>query len=219
MATICSARFSSPMCWSTRYSPSPWRSLPPASLLFSALHWPSSSSVKFHPKWVYGNKFLSILYYFCSIQTNHLFASLQAICSRHGLCVGAKTIYITKLTMLLTFPLSYPISKLLDFLLGEEIGNVYNRERLKELLKASALFVEAFTRFIIANTLYSCEKKVVESSQIRGGEWHLSTNVIVTHAYRRRLRLARSRITRRTTLDMRKSIRWRLSCPERYRRW
>lgn len=37
--------------------------------------------------------------------------------------------------MILTFPLSYPISKLLDFLLGEEIGNVYNRERLKELVK------------------------------------------------------------------------------------
>ena len=37
--------------------------------------------------------------------------------------------------MLITFPLSYPISKVLDFALGEEIGNVYNRERLKELVK------------------------------------------------------------------------------------
>ncbi|XP_011502174.1 PREDICTED: metal transporter CNNM4 isoform X2 [Ceratosolen solmsi marchali] len=63
--------------------------------------------------------------------------SPQAICSRHGLCVGAKTIYITKMTMLITFPLSYPISKMLDFLLGEEIGNVYNRERLKELVKVT----------------------------------------------------------------------------------
>lgn len=51
------------------------------------------------------------------------------------MCVGAKTIYLTKLTMLITFPLSYPISKLLDSILGEEIGNVYNRERLKELVK------------------------------------------------------------------------------------
>lgn len=59
----------------------------------------------------------------------------QAICSRHGLCIGAKTIYLTKITMILTFPLSYPISKLLDLVLGEEIGNVYNRERLKELVK------------------------------------------------------------------------------------
>lgn len=61
----------------------------------------------------------------------------QAICSRHGLAVGAKTIYITKAVMVLTFPLSYPTSKILDWLLGEEIGNVYNRERLKELVKVT----------------------------------------------------------------------------------
>ncbi|GBO98529.1 Metal transporter CNNM4 [Eumeta japonica] len=39
--------------------------------------------------------------------------------------------------MIVTFPLSYPTSKILDFLLGEEIGNVYNRERLKELVKVT----------------------------------------------------------------------------------
>jgi CBS domain containing-hemolysin-like protein len=60
---------------------------------------------------------------------------IQAICSRHGLAVGAKTIYITKAVMLITFPLSYPTSKILDYLLGEEIGNFYNRDRLNELVK------------------------------------------------------------------------------------
>ncbi|KAI8116430.1 Metal transporter CNNM2 [Lucilia cuprina] len=60
-----------------------------------------------------------------------------AICSRHGLAVGAKTILITKMIMIITFPLSYPTSKILDVLLGEEIGNVYNRERLKELVKVT----------------------------------------------------------------------------------
>lgn len=49
--------------------------------------------------------------------------------------------------MIITFPLSYPISKLLDVLLGEEIGNVYNRERLKELVKVRE-------KRIIASTLH-----------------------------------------------------------------
>ncbi|XP_060539520.1 metal transporter CNNM4 isoform X2 [Pantherophis guttatus] len=59
----------------------------------------------------------------------------QALCSRHGLAVGANTIILTKIFMLLTFPISYPISKILDFLLGQEIGTVYNREKLMEMLK------------------------------------------------------------------------------------
>ncbi|XP_073696753.1 metal transporter CNNM4 isoform X2 [Garra rufa] len=61
----------------------------------------------------------------------------QALCSRHGLAVGANTIHITKFFMLLTFPLSYPISKLLDCVLGQEIGTVYNREKLVEMLKVT----------------------------------------------------------------------------------
>ncbi|XP_004555828.1 metal transporter CNNM4 isoform X2 [Maylandia zebra] len=61
----------------------------------------------------------------------------QALCSRHGLAVGANTIVLTKLFMLLTFPLSWPISKLLDCVLGQEIGTVYNREKLVEMLKVT----------------------------------------------------------------------------------
>ncbi|KAM9211761.1 metal transporter CNNM4 [Dugong dugon] len=61
----------------------------------------------------------------------------QALCSRHGLAVGANTISLTKFFMLLTFPLSFPVSKLLDFVLGQEIGTVYNREKLMEMLKVT----------------------------------------------------------------------------------
>lgn len=64
----------------------------------------------------------------------------QAICSRHGLAVGARTIWITRLFMLITFPLSFPISLILDKILGEEIGNVYDRAKLSELVKVTKEF-------------------------------------------------------------------------------
>ncbi|XP_026531920.1 metal transporter CNNM4-like [Notechis scutatus] len=59
----------------------------------------------------------------------------QSICSRHGLAVGANTVLITRFVMLVTFPVAYPISKMLDYLLGKEMGTVYNREKLMEMLR------------------------------------------------------------------------------------
>ena len=51
--------------------------------------------------------------------------------------MGANTIWLTKFFMLLTLPLSWPISKLLDCLLGEELGTVYDKKKLIELLKVT----------------------------------------------------------------------------------
>ncbi|XP_053161771.1 metal transporter CNNM4-like isoform X2 [Hemicordylus capensis] len=62
----------------------------------------------------------------------------QSICSRHGLAVGANTVGIMRFVMIVTFPLSYPISRFLDFLLGKEMGTIYNREKLMEMLKLTA---------------------------------------------------------------------------------
>ena len=59
----------------------------------------------------------------------------QAACSKHGLAVGAYTRYITYLFMVLTCPLSYPISKILDLILGQEISATYNRDKIRELMR------------------------------------------------------------------------------------
>ncbi len=53
------------------------------------------------------------------------------------MAVGANTIWVTKFFMFLTSPLAYPISKILDFILGEEMGTVYDKKRLIELLKVT----------------------------------------------------------------------------------
>ncbi|KAA3679475.1 metal transporter CNNM [Paragonimus westermani] len=59
----------------------------------------------------------------------------QAVCSRHGLAIGARTLWLTKLFMLITFPVAFPVSFVLDKILGEEMGQVYSREKLGVLIR------------------------------------------------------------------------------------
>jgi hypothetical protein len=63
----------------------------------------------------------------------------QAVCSRHGLAVGARTRYITYVMVGLTFVVSYPLSKVLDFFLGKEIASVYSRDKVRELMRQAML--------------------------------------------------------------------------------
>lgn len=58
----------------------------------------------------------------------------QAVCSRHGLAIGTYTRHVTQAMMILTFPLSYPLGKILDFFLGKEIAVNYSRDKVRELM-------------------------------------------------------------------------------------
>ncbi|XP_061534935.1 metal transporter CNNM1-like isoform X4 [Phycodurus eques] len=57
--------------------------------------------------------------------------------SRHGLAIAARSIWLTRLLMVLSFPVSYPLSKLLDLILHQEISNFYTREKLLEMLRVT----------------------------------------------------------------------------------
>ncbi|CAG8564366.1 11356_t:CDS:10 [Rhizophagus irregularis] len=59
----------------------------------------------------------------------------QSVCSRYGLAVGAFFAWPVRILIWLTFVFSYPIAKLLDWVLGEDHGIIYRRAELKELIK------------------------------------------------------------------------------------
>eukprot|EP01124_Arcella_intermedia_P013751 TRINITY_DN20151_c0_g1_i2.p1 TRINITY_DN20151_c0_g1~~TRINITY_DN20151_c0_g1_i2.p1 ORF type:complete len:489 (+),score=82.36 TRINITY_DN20151_c0_g1_i2:60-1526(+) len=58
----------------------------------------------------------------------------QALCTRWGLAIGAHLSYFVWAIMILTFPISWPISKILDFAIGTGHGTYFNRAELKELV-------------------------------------------------------------------------------------
>ncbi|ULT81642.1 hypothetical protein L3Y34_011554 [Caenorhabditis briggsae] len=61
----------------------------------------------------------------------------QALCVKMGLPIGAHTIPITQVLFFLMYPLTWPISKLLDVFLKEELTCSLERNKLVEMLKLS----------------------------------------------------------------------------------
>ncbi len=59
----------------------------------------------------------------------------QAYVSKHALFVGAKTAWITKLYLIIFAPLAYPIGKLLDKTIGEEIPVVFSNDELQAIIR------------------------------------------------------------------------------------
>ncbi|KAK6936782.1 CNNM, transmembrane domain [Dillenia turbinata] len=58
----------------------------------------------------------------------------QAVCARYGLSFGAKLSTLVRLLLLVLFPIAYPISRLLDWLLGKEHSALLRRAELKTLV-------------------------------------------------------------------------------------
>ncbi|XP_075495647.1 DUF21 domain-containing protein At5g52790-like [Primulina tabacum] len=58
----------------------------------------------------------------------------QSVCSRYGLSIGARLSVLVRLLVLIVFPFSYPISKLLDLLLGKSHSALLRRAELKTLV-------------------------------------------------------------------------------------
>ena len=59
----------------------------------------------------------------------------QAACSRYALQVGARTVPLVKVLMLVFFVLAKPISICLDWMLGQEMGTVHSRTVRSSLLQ------------------------------------------------------------------------------------
>ncbi|XP_042488888.1 DUF21 domain-containing protein At4g14240-like isoform X1 [Macadamia integrifolia] len=57
----------------------------------------------------------------------------QAICTRYGLAVGANFVWLVRILMIVCYPISYPIGKVLDWVLGHNEA-LFRRAQLKALV-------------------------------------------------------------------------------------
>ncbi|RYY32724.1 DUF21 domain-containing protein, partial [archaeon] len=62
----------------------------------------------------------------------------QAACSRHALLLGARFVPVVRVIIFLIWPLAKPISMVLDWWLGEEIGIFYSRQEFHKLVMMHA---------------------------------------------------------------------------------
>ncbi|KAG6475517.1 hypothetical protein ZIOFF_064741 [Zingiber officinale] len=93
----------------------------------------------------------------------------QSICSRYGLAIGAAVVPVVRLLVWICFPVAYPISKFLDFMLGDEHMALFRRAELKTLVnlhgnaagKGGELTHDETT--IIAGALELTEKKAKDA--------------------------------------------------------
>uniref|UniRef100_V5EKP9 CNNM transmembrane domain-containing protein n=1 Tax=Kalmanozyma brasiliensis (strain GHG001) TaxID=1365824 RepID=V5EKP9_KALBG len=69
-----------------------------------------------------------------------IFAELipQSVCSRYGLAIGAKLAPLTRVVMIILWPIAFPVSRVLHWTLGPHSGIVYRRSELKELVNLHA---------------------------------------------------------------------------------
>ncbi|PKU86102.1 DUF21 domain-containing protein At2g14520 [Dendrobium catenatum] len=58
----------------------------------------------------------------------------QSVCSRYGLAIGAALAPVVRILICICFPIAYPISKLLDYILGNGHAALFRRAELKTLV-------------------------------------------------------------------------------------
>eukprot|EP00053_Salpingoeca_punica_P017705 m.171200 g.171200 ORF g.171200 m.171200 type:complete len:393 (+) comp17266_c1_seq4:441-1619(+) len=113
----------------------------------------------------------------------------QAFFSRYGLLLGAKTIWLTRLFMLVLFPVAYPFSVVLDAILGEEFGTVYQRDELRELLRLTNKFsnLESDERNILEGALELKRTTVGEVMLPLNQAYMVEENTLLTEAVLREI--------------------------------
>ncbi len=108
----------------------------------------------------------------------------QATISRYALEVGAKTVWVVKIFIVILYPVCWPIAKTLDKILGEEMTTIWSRHEIEEIIKlhedSSNSSIDADEEKIILGALAFSKKNVEEIITPRIVVFSLEIDTILT---------------------------------------
>lgn len=108
----------------------------------------------------------------------------QASFSRYAMHIGAKTAWIVKIFIVVLFPVCWPISYILDKILGEEITTVYSKKELMKIIKehegSDESEIDEDEERIIKGALSFSDKKVEEIMTPRTVLFSLETDELLS---------------------------------------
>lgn len=83
----------------------------------------------------------------------------QATCARYAVKVGYNTAWLVRIFMFIMWPIAKPLSMLLDFILGKEFPELYNKQELTELINDhEESSIDADERRILNGAMHFSEK-------------------------------------------------------------
>ncbi|VDM67497.1 unnamed protein product [Strongylus vulgaris] len=87
---------------------------------------------------------------------------MQSLCNRIGLKLAARTRHITLLLFIICAPVAYPLSRIIDYVLGREVREIYSEEKLKTLIKVQSKKMEEAAQGDILARIAEFPKKTVQ---------------------------------------------------------
>lgn len=59
----------------------------------------------------------------------------QAVFSRFALRLGARTVWLVRIFIFILYPIAFPLAKMLDWALGEELATIWDKREIEEIIK------------------------------------------------------------------------------------
>ncbi len=104
----------------------------------------------------------------------------QALCSRYALKIGAATVPLVRVIIIIMYIVAKPISMVLDYALGEELGKLYSEVEFNSLIEQHAAIISEPRRQIMQGALKITHKSVADIMTPRDAIFSLNSDEKLT---------------------------------------